>query len=77
MSHIIKRLISFVGKVKLKDLPKDWQKPVDDVLKAAETAVRFICSMMLPLRPDRRLHLGSEYQKGGDQVYVPVERAYY
>lgn len=42
MSQIFKRLISYVGKVKLEELPKEWQKPVDDVLTAAEKAVRFI-----------------------------------
>lgn len=38
MSQIFKRLISYVGKVKLEDLPKEWQKPVDAVLTTAEKA---------------------------------------
>ncbi|KAL9032874.1 MAG: hypothetical protein Q9180_006255 [Flavoplaca navasiana] len=38
MSQIFKRFISYVGKVKLEQLPKTWQKPVDDVLTAAEEA---------------------------------------
>ena len=41
-SHLYKRFISYVGKVQLKDLDKNWQKPVQDVLEAAETAVSFV-----------------------------------
>ena len=44
MSQVFKRFISYVGKVTLEQLPKDWQKPVDDVLTAAEKAVRFTSS---------------------------------
>ncbi len=50
MSQIFKRLISYVGKVKIEQLPKEWQKPVDDVLRAAEKAVRFTSSVVPSLR---------------------------
>ncbi len=50
MSQIFKRLISYVGKVKLEQLPKEWQKPVDDVLTAAEQAVSFTSSIVPSLR---------------------------
>jgi hypothetical protein len=50
MSKIFKRLISYVGKVKIEQLPKEWQKPVDDVLRAAEKAVRFTSSVVPSLR---------------------------
>ena len=40
-SQMFKRFISYVGKTKLTDLPKDWQKTVDEVLVAQEKAVRF------------------------------------
>ncbi|KAL9632644.1 MAG: hypothetical protein Q9164_005190 [Protoblastenia rupestris] len=37
-SQMFKRFISYVGKTKLTDLPKDWQKTVDEVLVAQEKA---------------------------------------
>ena len=46
MSQVFIRLLSYVGKVKLEQLPKEWQKPVDDVLIAAEKAVRFTSSVL-------------------------------
>ena len=39
MSAIIKRFISYVGKTALKDLPAEWQKPVNDRLIAVEKEV--------------------------------------
>lgn len=50
MSQVFKRLLSYVGKVKLEQLPKEWQKPVDDALKAVEKAVRLTSSLAPSLR---------------------------
>ncbi len=49
-SQMFKRFISYVGKVKLTDLPEIWQKPVNEVLTAAENTVRFIYWVVLSLR---------------------------
>lgn len=42
MFQSMRRFISYVGKVKLNDLPEEWQIPVDSALKAIEKKVRFI-----------------------------------
>ena len=44
MSHVFKRFMSLVGKIKLEDPPKLWQEPVRNVLKECEQAV---CSTKL------------------------------
>nr|POE98276.1 hypothetical protein CFP56_64869 [Quercus suber] len=41
MSKLFKRLISYVGSNNLKDLPAEWQSPVDMALKAIESQVSF------------------------------------
>ena len=50
MNQAFKRLISYVGKNELEDLPKEWQKPVDNVLSTAEKGVRSTFSVALLLR---------------------------
>ena len=50
MSQIFKRFMSYVGKVKLEDVPKDWQNAVVDALTAVEAAVRFMLSFMPSLQ---------------------------
>lgn len=40
MSKIVKRMISYVGKVKLSELPKEFQASVEGVSKQMEAKVR-------------------------------------
>lgn len=57
MSQIFNRFITYVGKVKLEQLPEDWQKAVDSVVKAAEEAVRSTFSIMSSLQKSPNRHL--------------------
>lgn len=56
----MKRFISYVGKVKLNDLPEEWRRPVDDALTAIEQQVRFPTVLFLTTACCLQVYSGSK-----------------